>query len=124
VTVRNRPLFRELGLHLALLALLAQFLFTIAHASGAHARTHAALADAQAAFCLADPGVPADGTVPSPPPCPLCQAQSLGGPIPDAAAVAVPVDWIAAPPAAVSAAPVPDARRARPIQPRGPPSVA
>lgn len=124
MTPRVRPLFRELGLHLALLALLAQVLFAVAHVGGVHARTHAALADAQGAFCLADPGAPADGTVPSPPPCPLCQVQSLGGPVPAAASFAVPVDWVAAPPAAEAPSPVPDNLRARPIQPRGPPSVA
>ena len=119
----SRP-FRELGLHLALLALLAQVLITVAHVGGVHARTHAALADTQGAFCLADPGVPADGTVPSPPPCPLCQVQSLGGPVPAVATAAVPVDWVAAPPAVPADVPRADRHHARPVQPRGPPSVA
>jgi len=117
----RRPLLREIGLHLGLLAVLLQVGLAVLHVAPAVAGPQI-----EAAWCgtpAHTPDAPVEANARGV--CPLCQLPPLG-PAPDAAAVSIlPVVWPAMPVVHAVDIDVPPAGHfARPAQPRGPPPSA
>lgn len=121
----RRPLLREIGLQLGLLAVLLQVGLAVLHVAPSFANAIGGPA-LEAAWCgTSDHAstVPAEASAVKV--CPLCQLPPLG-PVPAAASdAAAPVVWTAG---AVDyfweAVPAAPGHFARPIQPRGPPASA
>ena len=121
----RRPLLREIGLHLGLLAVVLQVGLTVLHVAPAFAGVVGGPA-LESAWCGTtdhEPAVPAATHARDV--CPLCQLPPLG-PVPRTVAeFCVPVTWDARPVRyfneAVTVEPI---GFARPIQPRGPPLSA